>query len=74
MTFDCERDWAEWLRGHDPGRGLVAVRELRRLLWIHEHRHVLAARKSAWDWESIAMHLGVRRQTAHGKWAGRLGC
>ena len=62
---------AETASGSDPGTGLAAVAALRRLLEEIEALHVSNARADGWSWEAIAEALGVRRQTAHRKHAGR---
>ncbi|GAA2074830.1 helix-turn-helix domain-containing protein [Actinomadura alba] len=56
----------------DPATGLAAVAALRRLAEELEALHVSNARAQGWSWEAIASALGVRRQSAHKKHAGRI--
>ncbi|MBC6459567.1 hypothetical protein [Actinomadura sp. HBU206391] len=56
----------------DPATGLAAVAALRRLVEELEAVHVTNARAHGWSWEAIASALGVRRQSAHKKHAGRI--
>ena len=56
----------------DPATGLAAAAALRRLVEELESLHVGNARAQGWSWEAIASALGVRRQSAHKKHAGRI--
>jgi hypothetical protein len=56
----------------DPATGLAAVAALRRLADELEALHVSNARAQGWSWEAIAAALGVRRQSAHKKYAKRI--
>jgi hypothetical protein len=49
--------------------GLDAIKRLR--IWTEEQeaRHVLAAYRAGCSWDVIAGYLGVKRQTAHARWA-----
>lgn len=58
--------------GNDPRMGLRAVAALRRLLEQLEALQVRSARAAGWSWQEIADELGVTRQAAHKKHAGRL--
>jgi hypothetical protein len=58
--------------GNDPRMGLRAVAALRRLLEQLEALQVRNARDAGWSWQEIADELGVTRQAAHKKHAGRL--
>jgi hypothetical protein len=55
----------------DPRTGLRAVAALRRLLEQLEVLQVDNARVNGWSWQEIAEVLGVSRQAAHKKHAGR---
>jgi hypothetical protein len=55
----------------DPAVGLRAVLALRRLLESLEVLQVDNARTLGWSWQEIADALGVTRQAAHKKHAGR---
>lgn len=66
------RELADALDGRDPATGLAAVAALRRLVDELEALHVGNARAQGWSWEAIASSLGVRRQSVHKKYAGRL--
>jgi hypothetical protein len=55
----------------DPRTGLRAVAALRRLLEQLEALQVDNARQHGWSWQEIAEVLGVSRQAAHKKHAGR---
>jgi DNA-directed RNA polymerase specialized sigma24 family protein len=55
----------------DPRTGLRAVAALRRLLEQLEVLQVDNARMNGWSWQEIAEMLGVSRQAAHKKHAGR---
>ncbi|HYU57892.1 MAG TPA: helix-turn-helix domain-containing protein [Actinomycetota bacterium] len=55
----------------DPRVGLRGVSALRRLLEQLEALQVHNARASGWSWQEIADHLGVSKQAAHKKHAGR---
>jgi hypothetical protein len=55
----------------DPEVGLQAVVALRRLLEELERLHVDNAREQGWTWQSIAIALGVSRQSVHEKHASR---
>jgi gentisate 1,2-dioxygenase len=55
----------------DPAIGLVAVRELGRLLEALERLHVDNARTQGWSWQDIARALQVSRQAVHEKHAAR---
>ena len=55
----------------DPEIGLRAVLALRRLLESMEVLQVDNARRQGWSWQEIADALGVSRQAAHKKHAGR---
>jgi len=57
----------------DPAVGLRAVVALRRLVEQLERLQVDAARERGWSWADIAAALGVSRQAAHKKHAGRSG-
>lgn len=67
-----EADWLHWLLAADPKRGIVAARELREVVVREELRHVRRARATGWTWDSIAILAGIKRQTAHAKWAHRI--
>ena len=56
---------------NDPAAGLRAVAALRRLLEQLEALQVANARANGWAWQDIADALGVSRQAAHKKHAGR---
>jgi hypothetical protein len=55
----------------DPRTGLRAVAALRRLLEQLEALQVDNARQHGWSWQEIAEVMGVSRQAAHKKHAGR---
>jgi hypothetical protein len=56
----------------DPATALAAVAALRRLVDELEALHVSNARSRGWTWQAIAAALGVRRQSAHKKYARRV--
>lgn len=56
---------------HDPATGLRAVRALRGLTERLEEVQVDAAREQGWSWSDVAAELGVSKQAAHKKHAGR---
>jgi hypothetical protein len=66
------KDLATAADNPDPAVGLAAVAALGRLLEELEALHVANARAQGWSWEAIADALGVRRQTAHRKYARRV--
>lgn len=55
----------------DPATGLRAVRALRALSERLEDLQVDAAREQGWSWSDVAAELGVSKQAAHKKHAGR---
>ena len=55
----------------DPATGLRAVRALRGLTERLEELQVDAAREQGWSWSDVAAELGVSKQAAHKKHAGR---
>jgi hypothetical protein len=55
----------------DPEVGLRAVAALRKLVEQLESLQVRNARSVGWSWQDIANELGVSRQAAHKKHAGR---
>lgn len=62
---------AESSTSSDPAVGLRAVAALRRLVEQLEALQVHRARVLGWSWADIAGALGVSRQAAHKKHAGR---
>ena len=52
----------------DPAVGLAAVASLRSLLDTLERLQVARAREQGWQWERIAMALGVSKQAVHKKY------
>jgi hypothetical protein len=64
-------DLATDIDSQDPAVGLRAVASLRRLLERLEALHVERARAAGWSWQEIAAVLGVSKQAAHKKHAGR---
>jgi Clp amino terminal domain, pathogenicity island component len=60
-------------RWQDPGAGMAAVVEMRRLLDQLESAHVANAVRAGWSWQRIADRLGVTRQAAHHRHAARVG-
>ena len=55
----------------DPAVGLRAVAALRRLVEQLEDLQVQNARALGWSWADIAAAIGVSKQAAHKKHAGR---
>ena len=55
----------------DPDAALVAIAELRRRLDALEAAHVDDALRAGWSWQRIGMALGITRQAAHSRHAGR---
>jgi hypothetical protein len=55
----------------DPDIGLAAVAALRGLVEVLEALQVENARARGWSWQQIAAKLGVTKQAAHHKYAGR---
>jgi hypothetical protein len=62
---------ADQAASKDPQVGLQAVAALRRLLEALEVLQVDNARDKGWTWLEIALALGVRKQSVHGKHAER---
>jgi hypothetical protein len=58
--------------GRDPLDALEAVRELRRQLHALEEEYVRAALARGSSWDAIGTALGVSRQAAHKRLAGRV--
>lgn len=56
----------------DVSTGLRAVRALRTLLETLEVLQIDNARRQGWSWQDIAEALGVSKQAAHQKHAGRV--
>jgi transcriptional regulator with GAF, ATPase, and Fis domain len=56
----------------DPATALAAVVALRRLAERLERAAVAEAMRQGWTWAQIAEALGVTRQAAHKRHAGRL--
>jgi DNA-binding NarL/FixJ family response regulator len=56
----------------DPATALAAVVALRRLAERLERAAVAEAIRQGWTWAQIAEALGVTRQAAHKRHAGRL--
>lgn len=56
----------------DPATALAAVVALRRLADRLERAAVAEAIRQGWTWAQIAEALGVTRQAAHKRHAGRL--
>jgi hypothetical protein len=54
-----------------PADGLTAVAELRRRLETWEAAHVDEAVGAGWSWQRVAESLGVTKQAAHARHAGR---
>lgn len=63
---------AERAGAADPETGLRAVAALGRLAEALERMQVASARTQGWSWQEIGDALGVSRQAAHKKHAGRL--
>jgi hypothetical protein len=57
--------------GSDPEEGLAAVAGLRREIQRIEAEHVSRALRAEWSWARIGRALGVSKQAAHRKHAGR---
>src|SRR3954453_10541570 len=57
--------------GDDAAEGLAAVSMLREELDRLEARHVSEALSEGWSWADIGRALGVTKQAAHYRWAGR---
>jgi ATP-dependent Clp protease ATP-binding subunit ClpA len=55
-----------------PGEGLAATAELRERLDEVERSHVERALAEGWSWTRIADCLGITRQAAHKRYAGRV--
>jgi hypothetical protein len=70
--MESVRELAAAADSRDPATGLAAVAALRRLLEELEALHVRNARVNGWSWEAIAAALGVKRQSAHKKYARRI--
>ena len=62
---------AERAASADPAVGLRAVAALRVVVERLEALHVRSARRHGWSWQEIADELGVSKQAAHKKHAGR---
>jgi biotin operon repressor len=56
----------------DPAAAIAAVLGLRRLANRMEREAVERAVDEGWTWQQIAQALGVTRQAAHKRHAGRL--
>lgn len=56
----------------DPAAAIAAVIGLRRLADRMEREAVERAVDNGWTWQQIAQALGVTRQAAHKRHAGRL--
>jgi hypothetical protein len=67
--MEAMTELADAVDSADPATGLAAVAALRRLADELEALHVSNARAQGWSWEAIAVALGVRRQSAHKKYA-----
>jgi hypothetical protein len=52
----------------DPAIGLAAVAALRGLLESLEQLQVERAREQGWQWQRIALALGVTKQAVHKKY------
>ena len=57
--------------GDDAEEGLAAVSMLREELDRLEARHVADALSEGWSWADIGRAVGITKQAAHYRWAGR---
>ena len=70
--MDTAADLTDGGTSQDPTVGLRAVAALRRLADQLEDLQVENARRQGWSWSDVAAALGISKQAAHKKHAGRV--